>query len=133
MTGLALAPMSAHLSLQRSIPWLTYRSSSTRWLLWCLSFSCRSLHRCRRHHSRLCQLYCDLAALTHSRSALNVAQLVPLANLLGRRPMSLICSAICVGTTIWLALAKTDGSFMAARAINGVGAAANESFMAMVR
>lgn len=58
--------------------------------------------------------------------------IIPFSNTFGRRPAALICSMICIGTCIWMALAKSYGSFLAARAVNGVGAAANETIMAVV-
>jgi MFS family permease len=57
---------------------------------------------------------------------------VPGANVFGRRLITLICGAICIGANIWSATATSYGSFLGARVLGGVGAAANESIMTMV-
>lgn len=58
--------------------------------------------------------------------------IVPAADMFGRRPVTLICGAICVAANIWSALASSYQSFLGARVIAGLGAAANESIMTMV-
>jgi MFS family permease len=44
----------------------------------------------------------------------------------------LICGLICIAANIWQARVTTYASFLGARAIGGLGAAANESIMPMV-
>lgn len=61
-----------------------------------------------------------------------VVAIVPFANVFGRRQTSLICCSVCVIANIWQAVAKDYNSFLAARFISGLGAAANESIMPMV-
>lgn len=58
--------------------------------------------------------------------------IVPAANLFGRRPVLLICGLICILANIWQALVTSYPSFIGARVISGLGAAANESLMPMV-
>lgn len=58
--------------------------------------------------------------------------IVPFANIFGRRPTILICGLICIAANIWQARVMTWPSFLGARAIGGLGAAANESIMPMV-
>lgn len=58
--------------------------------------------------------------------------IVPAANAFGRRPIILTCGLICVIANIWQGLVTSYGSFIAARVISGIGAAANESIMPMV-
>lgn len=58
--------------------------------------------------------------------------IVPAANVFGRRPIIIICGLICVLANIWQALVRSFPSFLAARVISGLGAAANESIMLMV-
>ena len=58
--------------------------------------------------------------------------IIPFSNIFGRRPASLICSITCIVATIWQAVAKSYGSFLGARIVNGLGAAANETIMAVV-
>lgn len=58
--------------------------------------------------------------------------IVPLANVFGRRPVIIVCCLICVLANIWQALVTSYSSFLGARVISGLGAAANESIMPMV-
>lgn len=58
--------------------------------------------------------------------------IVPAANLFGRRPVVLVCGLICILANIWQGLVTSYPSFLGARVISGVGAAANESIMPMV-
>ncbi|RDL35796.1 uncharacterized protein BP5553_06408 [Venustampulla echinocandica] len=58
--------------------------------------------------------------------------IVPFSNVFGRRPTTLICGLVCVLTNVWQALATSYPSFIGARVISGLGAAANESIMPMV-
>lgn len=58
--------------------------------------------------------------------------IVPLANVYGRRPIILLCGVVCILANIWQALVTSFPSFLAARVISGLGAAANESLMPMV-
>lgn len=58
--------------------------------------------------------------------------LVPAANIFGRRPVIIICGLICILANVWQALVTSYPSFLAARVISGIGAAANESIMPMV-
>ncbi|KAH8655981.1 major facilitator superfamily domain-containing protein [Tricladium varicosporioides] len=58
--------------------------------------------------------------------------IVPFSNIFGRRPTIIICGLICVLANIWQALVTSYPSFLGARVISGLGAAANESIMPMV-
>lgn len=58
--------------------------------------------------------------------------IIPCANLFGRRPVLLCCSLIVLGADIWQATAQSYSSFLGARVLNGMGAAANESIMSIV-
>ncbi|KAI1209580.1 MFS general substrate transporter [Annulohypoxylon truncatum] len=58
--------------------------------------------------------------------------IVPAANLWGRRPVVLVCGLICILANIWQGLVTSYPSFLGARVISGLGAAANESIMPMV-
>ncbi|KAM3077192.1 hypothetical protein ACMFMG_003344 [Clarireedia jacksonii] len=58
--------------------------------------------------------------------------LVPLANLLGRRFVIFLCGFICIMANIWQALVTSYPSFIGARVLSGLGAAANESLMPMI-
>lgn len=58
--------------------------------------------------------------------------IVPFSNIFGRRPAILICGLICILANIWQARVTSYPSFIAARVIGGLGAAANESIMPMV-
>lgn len=57
---------------------------------------------------------------------------MPLANIFGRRPVVIVCGLICFLANIWQALVTSYPSFLGARVISGLGAAANESLMPMV-
>jgi len=57
---------------------------------------------------------------------------VPAANVLGRRPTLLICGLLCIAADIWSARVTSYASFIGARVLSGIGAAANESIMPMV-
>jgi MFS family permease len=58
--------------------------------------------------------------------------IVPAANVFGRRPTMLVCGLICIAADVWSALVTSYPSFIGARVISGLGAAANESIMPMV-
>lgn len=58
--------------------------------------------------------------------------IVPLANVYGRRPIIIICSLVCIGANLWQASVTSFPSFLGARFLSGLGAAANESIMPMV-
>ncbi|KAI1804223.1 putative MFS transporter [Daldinia bambusicola] len=58
--------------------------------------------------------------------------IVPAANVFGRRPVVLVCGIICILANIWQGLVTSYPSFLGARVISGLGAAANESIMPMV-
>lgn len=58
--------------------------------------------------------------------------IVPCANVFGRRPVIIVCCLICFLANIWQALVTSFPSFLGARVISGLGAAANESIMPMV-
>ncbi|KAI1759430.1 putative MFS transporter [Hypoxylon sp. FL1150] len=58
--------------------------------------------------------------------------IVPAANLFGRRPVVLVCGLICILANVWQGLVTSYPSFLGARVISGIGAAANESIMPMV-
>ncbi|KAK8042423.1 MFS general substrate transporter [Apiospora phragmitis] len=58
--------------------------------------------------------------------------IVPAANVFGRRPIIIICGLICILANIWQGLVTSYSSFIGARVISGLGAAANESIMPMV-
>ncbi|KAI1453411.1 putative MFS transporter [Annulohypoxylon moriforme] len=58
--------------------------------------------------------------------------IVPAANMWGRRPVVLVCGLICILANIWQGLVTSYPSFLGARVISGLGAAANESIMPMV-
>lgn len=58
--------------------------------------------------------------------------IVPAANVFGRRPVIILCCLVCVLANIWQALVTSFPSFLGARVISGLGAAANESLMPMV-
>lgn len=57
---------------------------------------------------------------------------MPLANVFGRRPVIIVCCLVCFLANIWQALVTSFPSFLGARVISGLGAAANESIMPMV-
>ncbi|KAK8127835.1 MFS general substrate transporter [Apiospora sp. TS-2023a] len=58
--------------------------------------------------------------------------IVPAANVFGRRPVIIVCGLICILANIWQGLVTSYPSFIGARVISGIGAAANESIMPMV-
>ena len=58
--------------------------------------------------------------------------IVPAANVWGRRPVILVCALVCILANVWQGLVTSYDSFIAARVISGLGAAANESIMPMV-
>ncbi|RYP91957.1 hypothetical protein DL770_001931 [Monosporascus sp. CRB-9-2] len=58
--------------------------------------------------------------------------IVPAANVWGRRPVVLVCGLVCILANVWQGLVTGYGSFIGARVISGLGAAANESIMPMV-
>ncbi|OQN97625.1 hypothetical protein B0A48_16489 [Cryoendolithus antarcticus] len=58
--------------------------------------------------------------------------IVPLANIFGRRPISIIFGFLVVLTNIWQALATSHRSLLAARACNGIVAATSETIMVQV-
>ncbi|KAK7712369.1 hypothetical protein SLS63_012413 [Diaporthe eres] len=58
--------------------------------------------------------------------------IVPLANCFGRRPIIAICGIVCILANVWQALVTSFPSFLGARVVSGLGAAANESIMPMV-
>ncbi|KAH6659160.1 major facilitator superfamily domain-containing protein [Truncatella angustata] len=58
--------------------------------------------------------------------------IVPAANVFGRRPVLIICGMVCILANIWQALVTSYPSFIGARVVSGLGAAANESLMPMV-
>ncbi|PQE14259.1 MFS transporter protein [Rutstroemia sp. NJR-2017a BVV2] len=58
--------------------------------------------------------------------------LVPFANLFGRRFVIFLCGFICIMANIWQALVTSYPSFIGARVLSGLGAAANESLMPMI-
>jgi MFS family permease len=58
--------------------------------------------------------------------------IVPAANVFGRRPVLIICGLICILANVWQGLVTSYPSFIGARVISGLGAAANESLMPMV-
>ena len=52
---------------------------------------------------------------------------VPIASSYGRRPVMILSTLICLGSSIWRAKAKTYGSFMGACVVNGFGAGPAET------
>jgi MFS family permease len=58
--------------------------------------------------------------------------IVPASDVFGRRIVTLICGGICIAANIWSAAATSYESFLGARILGGLGAAANESIMTMV-
>lgn len=58
--------------------------------------------------------------------------IVPAANVFGRRPVLIFCGLICILANVWQALVTSYPSFIGARVVSGLGAAANESLMPMV-
>lgn len=57
---------------------------------------------------------------------------VPLSNIFGRRPVSIVSGIFVVLTCIWAALATSHKSLLAARACNGITAATSEVIMVQV-
>lgn len=55
--------------------------------------------------------------------------LVPLSNIFGRRPVSIVCGYLAMLTNVWQAMAVSHESLLGARACNGVVAAVTESIM----
>ena len=58
--------------------------------------------------------------------------IVPCSNIFGRRATLLLFGIITCASTIWEALAKSHGSLLGARVINGLGTATSESIMVQV-
>ena len=58
--------------------------------------------------------------------------IVPLSNIFGRRPISIIFGVLVILTNIWQALATSHRSFLAARACNGLVSATDETIMVQV-
>ncbi|KAF2485683.1 major facilitator superfamily domain-containing protein [Neohortaea acidophila] len=58
--------------------------------------------------------------------------IVPLSNIFGRRPISIVFGFLVVLTNIWQALATSHTSFLAFRACNGLVAATSETIMVQV-
>lgn len=58
--------------------------------------------------------------------------IVPLSNIFGRRPISIVFGCGVILTNIWQALATSHSSLLAARALNGVVAATSETIMVQV-
>ena len=58
--------------------------------------------------------------------------IVPCSNIFGRRPTSILFSILTLLTCIWVALATSHKSLLAARACNGLATATNESLMMQV-
>lgn len=58
--------------------------------------------------------------------------IVPLSNIFGRRPISIIAGFFVILTNIWQALATSHQSLLAARACNGIVAATSETIMVQV-
>ena len=55
--------------------------------------------------------------------------IVPCSNIFGRRFTSILFAALSVGTSVWEAAAKTHGSLVGARIMNGFATATAESIM----
>ena len=58
--------------------------------------------------------------------------IVPFSNIFGRRAATLLFGVLVLASTIWEALAKSNGSLLGARVINGIGTATSESLMVQV-
>ncbi|KAF2726042.1 MFS general substrate transporter [Polychaeton citri CBS 116435] len=58
--------------------------------------------------------------------------IVPLSNIFGRRPVSILFGFLVILTNVWQALATTHKSFLAARACNGIVAATSETIMVQI-
>lgn len=58
--------------------------------------------------------------------------IVPLSNIFGRRPISIIAGVFVVLTNIWESVATSHTSLLGARACNGIAAATSETIMVQV-
>lgn len=58
--------------------------------------------------------------------------IVPCSNIFGRRFTSIVFAVFTLVTSIWVAVAKSHSSLLAARACNGIATATNESIMMQV-
>jgi MFS family permease len=58
--------------------------------------------------------------------------IVPFSNIFGRRAALILFGVITCASTIWEALAKSHGSLLGARVVNGIGTATSESIMVQV-
>lgn len=58
--------------------------------------------------------------------------IVPLSNIFGRRPVSIVFAVLIVLTCIWEAVATSHASFLGARAMNGVVCAVSETILVQV-
>jgi MFS family permease len=58
--------------------------------------------------------------------------IIPCNEIFGRRNTLLVCALINIGASIWQSTATSYGSFLGARVLSGIGAAANESIMNVV-
>jgi MFS family permease len=58
--------------------------------------------------------------------------IVPFSNIFGRRAALVLFGVITCASTAWEALAKSHGSLLGARVINGIGTATSESIMVQV-
>jgi len=58
--------------------------------------------------------------------------IVPLSNIFGRRPISILFGFLVILTNVWQALASSHKSLLAARACNGIVAATSETIMVQV-
>lgn len=58
--------------------------------------------------------------------------IVPCSNIFGRRFTCIVFGVLNVGTCVWEALATSYSSLIAARVLNGVATAVNESLMVQV-
>ena len=57
---------------------------------------------------------------------------VPVATAIGRRPVALASTALCIGSMIWRAKAQTYNSFMGACILNGIAAGPGETLQPAV-
>jgi len=55
--------------------------------------------------------------------------IVPLFNIFGRRPITILCGVLVILTNVWQAFVTTQRSFLAARACNGIVAATSGAIM----
>ena len=58
--------------------------------------------------------------------------IVPCSNIFGRRATSIVWAVFVIATSIWEAEAKSHGSLLAARVLNGFATATSESLMVQV-